>query len=149
MSARNPDAPAGDKPKRLTADQIERIVELAILGHPYRVIAKDVGCNVDTVARRWHEWQDATLEGRRENRERDRTTVIAQLTTVSTRALQAADNDTVSGSADHARMLNVARGALSDLSRVAGFDAPRQVKLDASVHQMTEAEAQAILDRST
>jgi hypothetical protein len=148
MSARNPDAPAGDKPKRLTADQIERIVELAILGHPYRVIAADVGCNVDTVARRWHEWQDATLEGRRDNLERHRTTVIERLEMVSTRSLQAADNDTVSGSADHARMLNVARGALSDLSRVAGFDAPKRVEMTAAV-QMTEAEAQAILDRST
>jgi hypothetical protein len=148
MSARNPDAPAGDKPKRLTADQIERIVELAILGHPYRVIAKDVGCNIDTVARRWHEWQDATLEGRRDNLERHRTTVIERLEMVSTRSLQAADNDTVSGSADHARMLNVARGALSDLSRVAGFDAPKRVEMTAAV-QMTEAEAQAILDRST
>jgi hypothetical protein len=148
MSARNPNTPAGDKPKRLTADQIDRIVELAILGHPYRAIADDVGCTKDTVSKRWHEWQDATLEGRRENRERDRTTVIAQLVTVSTRALQAADNDTVSGSADHARMLNVARGALSDLSRVAGFDAPKRVEMTAAV-QMTEAEAQAILDRST
>jgi hypothetical protein len=148
MSARNPNAPAGDKPKRLTADQIERIVELAILGHPYRVIADDVGCNVDTVARRWHEWQDATLEGRRDNLERHRTTVIERLEMVSTRSLQAADNDTVSGSADHARMLNVARGALSDLSRVAGFDAPKRVEMTAAV-QMTEAEAQAILDRSS
>jgi hypothetical protein len=148
MSARNPNAPAGDKPKRLTADQIERIVELAILGHPYRVIADDVGCNIDTVARRWHEWQDATLEGRRDNLERHRTTVIERLEMVSTRSLQAADNDTVSGSADHARMLNVARGALSDLSRVAGFDAPKRVEMTAAV-QMTEAEAQAILDKST
>jgi hypothetical protein len=148
MSARNPNAPAGDKPKRLTADQIERIVELAILGHPYRVIADDVGCNIDTVARRWHEWQDATLEGRRDNLERHRTTVIERLEMVSTRSLQAADNDTVSGSADHARMLNVARGALSDLSRVAGFDAPKRVEMTAAV-QMTEAEAQAILDRSS
>ena len=148
MSARNPNAPAGDKPKRLTADQIERIVELAILGHPYRVIAADVGCTKDTVSQRWHEWQDATLEGRRDNLERHRTTVIERLEMVSTRSLQAADNDTVSGSADHARMLNVARGALSDLSRVAGFDAPKRVEMTAAV-QMTEAEAQAILDRST
>jgi hypothetical protein len=107
-----------------------------------------VGCNVDTVARRWHEWQDATLEGRRDNLERHRTTVIERLEMVSTRSLQAADNDTVSGSADHARMLNVARGALSDLSRVAGFDAPKRVEMTAAV-QMTEAEAQAILDKSS
>jgi len=69
--------------------------------------------------------------------------MIARLDCVAVDALKAA-RTVEPGSADHARMLNAARGALSDLSRVAGFDAPKQIQMAAAV-TMTEAEALAIL----
>ena len=65
MSARNPDAPAGEPPKRLTDDQVAQIIEDRLDGYSVRETAARNDVTPGTVHTRYRQWLDATTEERR------------------------------------------------------------------------------------
>lgn len=115
--------------KRLSPDDIDRIVELRLNRITYKAIAAEVGCDKDTVAVHWNKWLDATSEERRAQLERKRTEVIERLDSTATLARRAAIRARSELPADEAakaeaRFLAEERQALVGLARVAGYDAP-------------------------
>ena len=161
------------QPAKLTQEQGELLIQMKLDGYTFKEIEAAVPCHRDTVNARWKKWLAETTEERRAELEDQRSAVIGRLHRVSQRAIRSAsgvadarvqavsrmddisDDDDAkylsemirSSVADEAKMLTVARQALSDLSRVAGFDAPKQIQMSAAV-SMSEAEADAILAES-
>jgi hypothetical protein len=142
----------GNTAKRVTEEEIERIVELRLNRFPYRVIASELGMMPNTVMNHWHKWLDETTEARRAELERHRSEVIARLDSVATAARRGAINARQNSEMDptertraEARYLAEERQAMRELSRIAGFDAPTQIRTS-FVPEMTEAEAEAILN---
>jgi hypothetical protein len=122
----------GGPEKRLTPDEIDRIVELRLNRITYKAIASEVGCNIDTAVRHWNNWLDETSVERREQMERKRTEVIARLDSTAANARRGALRARSELPADEAakaeaRFLAEERQALIGLARVAGYDAPIQV----------------------
>lgn len=118
--------------KRLTLDEIDRIVELRLNRITYKAIAAEVGCDKDTVASHWNRWLDQTSEERRAQLERKRTEVIERLDSTAANARRAAIRARSELPADEAakaeaRFLAEERQALIGLARVAGYDAPISV----------------------
>jgi len=137
--------------KRVTEEDIERIVELRLNRLSYAQIAAEMGMAKNTVMDHWHKWLDATTEQRRAELERHRSEVIARLDSVASLARRGAirarantDMDPTERTRAEARYLAEERQAMRELSRIAGFDAPTQIRTT-FVPEMTEAEADAIL----
>src|SRR6056297_3477693 len=125
---------AGEKPgskhaKRLTPDEVDRIVELRLNRITYRAIADQLGCDKDTVALHWHRWLDSSSEERRAELERKRTEVIERLDSTAANARRGAlrargELPPDEAAKAEARFLAEERQALIGLARVAGYDAP-------------------------
>ena len=135
--------------KRLTPDEIDRIVELRLNRISYRAIAEQMGCDKATAMLHWHKWLDDCDADRRANLERRRTEVIERLDSAAATARQGAIRarsqlDPIEAAKAEARFLAEERQALLGLSKVAGYDAPMRVGV-AWVPEMTDAEAAEIL----
>lgn len=140
---------ASKQAKRLTLDEIDRIVELRLNRITYRQIAQEVGCDKDTVADHWHKWLDRTSDERREHLERKRSEVIERLDSVAANARRGALRARAELPADEAakaeaRFIAEERQALIGLSKVAGYDAPTRISTT-FVPEMSEEEAARIL----
>lgn len=142
--------PKAKSARRLTLEEIDRIVELKLNQVPVRAIATEVGVAANTVVDHWHKWLDATTEDRREQLERHRSATIARLDHVAVNARRGAIRArTSSGLSEddraraEVRYLAEERQALRALSTVAGFDAP--IRVTGSFTTMTEEEAAAML----
>lgn len=123
---------ASKQAKRMTPDEIDRIVELRLNRATYRQVAEVVGCDKDTAADHWHKWLDATSEDRRAQLERKRTEVIERLDSTAANARRAGIRARSELAPDEAakaeaRFLAEERQALIGLARVAGYDAPIQI----------------------
>lgn len=146
--------------KRLSEEERDRIVELKLNRVPVKQIAADLGCSTNTVQRHWFNYLDETAGERREHLDRCRQEAIARLDSVATRArrsaIRAAAGD-VRVNADGTTTVVVApdlaleRGmlrteirALVDLSRIAGYEAPKVLQL-APAKVPSQEEALAVL----
>lgn len=148
-----------DGTKRLTDDEIDRIVELRLNRMSVRETAAAVGCSPQTVTLHWHRWLDQTSTERREELERMRSEVIARLDSNAAQLRRGAirargdvrtqpDGSTVvvvePNQAIERSMLDAERRALVALARTAGYEAPKVLQLNPAVTQ-TEEEAAAII----
>ena len=137
--------------KRLDSEQVERIIELRLDCVPVRQVAEIVGCNKATVVSHWHKWLDETTEERRADLERKRSEVIERMASVAVAARRGAVRARVSRDMTpderakiEARYLAEERQALTNLSRIAGFDAPTKV-VTSFTPEMSDEEASKIL----
>jgi transposase-like protein len=137
--------------KRVSEEDVERIVELRLNRATYVQIATEMGMAKNTVMDHWHKWLDRTTEERRAKLEQHRSEVIARLDSVATLARRGAiraranrDLEPAERTKAEARYLAEERQAMRELSRIAGFDAPTQIRTT-FVPEMSEAEADAIL----
>ena len=106
----------------LTEDQKDEIVRLRLNAVPVRTVAKQVGCNKDTVTKWFNRWLDATSDARREELERERSRVIARQVSLAddarretVKARQSSEGDVAARWAAAVRFMQVERQTLSDL----------------------------------
>jgi hypothetical protein len=139
-----------DRQKRLTPDEIDRIVSLKLDRVRVSVIAREVDCDPKTVQLWWHKWLDDASIERRAQLERSRTEQIARFESVAIRSRQGANRVRADDSMEpdaiaraEAKYLSEERQAVRDLCKVAGFDAPIQIGV--KIDTMTDVEADAIL----
>ena len=147
--------PAADGLKRMSPEEVERIIELRLNRIPLRTVAQEVGCSVNTVRLHWDRYLDEVAQERSARLERQRAEAMARLDSVATMARRAAvraggdvrtnpDGTTtvvVAPDLDTQRkMLNLERQSIESLARIGGYEAPRVLQLAPSI-QPTEEEA--------
>jgi len=124
---------AGDKGKRMTPDEIDRIVEMKLDHATEKQIMAEVGIQGRTVRKHWRAWLASQAEERAESIAVEREQISARYERIALHAarqyLAAVADDR---HADARGYLAEQRQALKELARVQGLEAP--VRQEVTVH---------------
>jgi hypothetical protein len=116
---------SGTKPKRLTEDEREQIIELRLLGTPVRTVAAQVGVAKGTVLAVFAKHLAEVRERFMDQAEDARADVVRRLEGIADRARSAYAK---AEDRDKPRFLAEERQALSQLAKIAGLEAATKVE---------------------